>query len=139
MMSTKIKIVHWTPRILCVLAILFVSLFAADAFDPALTILQQMGGFFIHLVPSFILALFLFIAWKRELTGGIMFVLLGIGFSPGIYYQNLQMNHSVLISLGVILMITFPFFLVGVLFIISHFLKKKQSRIPVNEKFIIES
>jgi hypothetical protein len=125
-MKTKIKIVHWIPRILCILAILFVSVFALDSFDPNLTIWQQIGGFLIHLIPTFILIFLLFIAWKWELIGGIIFTALGIGLSPGIYFLNVRMNHSVLESIGIILMITFPFILVGVLFIISHFLKKKQ-------------
>jgi len=69
-------------------------MFALDAFDARLTILQQISDFFIHLIPSFILALFLFVAWKWELIGGVIFVLLGVGFTPGIYIHNFQMNHS---------------------------------------------
>ena len=127
-MKTTIKFIHWTPRVLCIMAILFVSMFALDSFDPRLTFWQQIGGFIIHLIPSFILTLFLIVAWKWELIGGIILILLGIGFSPSIYFHNLQMNHSVWISLEVILLITFPFIVVGVLFIISHFLKRKQAK-----------
>jgi len=40
--------------------------------------------------------------------------------------MNYNRNHfSVAASIGVILMITFPFIVVGILFIISHSLKKK--------------
>jgi hypothetical protein len=136
--KTMIKIVHWIPRVLCILAILFISMFAADAFDPRLTLLQQIGGFFIHLVPSFILAVFLIVAWKWELIGGIIFILLGVGFTPGIYFHNFQMNHSVLMSFGIILVITFPFILVGILFIISHYLKKKYADTAGDEHIISE-
>jgi hypothetical protein len=122
---TTVKIVNWMPRLLCIMAILFVSMFALDSFDPKLTFWQQIGGFLIHLLPSFILAFLLFIAWKRELIGGTIFVLLGAGFTPGIYIHNLQMNHSVLMSMGVVLMITFPFIVVGALFILSHLMKKR--------------
>ena len=68
--------------------ILFVSLFAADAFSPGLTIWQQLGAFVIHLIPSFILLTFLIVAWKWELIGGIIFIIIGLALSPVIYVHN---------------------------------------------------
>jgi hypothetical protein len=117
---------HWIPRILCILAILFVSLFAADSFAPELTLWQQISGFFIHLIPSFVLLLILIVSWKRELLGGIIFIVLGIIFTPIVFSMNYQMNHSVGTSLSVIAAITIPFILIGVLFLISYFRKKKE-------------
>lgn len=124
-MKTSIKIFHWLPRVICILAILFISMFAADSFAPGLTIWQQLGAFFIHLIPSFILVALLILAWKWEKIGGIIFILLGLGLSPVIFQHNYDMNQSVGMSLGIILAITFPFVLVGILFIISNFIKKK--------------
>ena len=124
-MKSSIAIVHWLPRILCVAAIFFISLFALDAFAPGLTFWQQIGAFLIHLVPSFILLALLILAWKWELIGGIIFILIGLGFSPFIYTHNYAMNHSVWMSISIILIITFPFVVVGILFIVSHFMKKR--------------
>lgn len=124
--SSTIKIYHWLPRIICILAILFISLFALDAFQPSLSIWQQIVEFLMHLVPSFILTALLIIAWKRELIGGILFTVIGLGFSPVVFIHNYNMNHSVFISLGIIATITLPFIVVGILFISSHFIKKKQ-------------
>jgi len=124
-METSIKVLHWTPRIICILAILFISMFALDAFSPELTVWQQISNFFIHLIPSYILIAILTIAWKREFVGGIIFTILGLGLSPFIFLHNFNMNHSVGMSLGIILAITFPFILVGVLFILSYFMKMK--------------
>ena len=124
-MKTSIQLLHWTPRILCIVAILFVSLFALDAFAFGLTIWQQLAGFLKHLIPSFILLAFLVIAWKYEYIGGLIFAIMGLGFSPFIFLHNYHMNHSVGMSLIIILMITFPFVVVGLLFILSHFIKKK--------------
>jgi hypothetical protein len=107
-------------------AILFVSLFAADAFDQGLTIWQQLGDFFMHLIPSFILLAILIVAFKWEKIGGIIFIVIGLGLSPVIFNHNYKMNQSIGMSLGIILMITFPFVIVGVLFLVSHFLKKKE-------------
>ena len=78
-----------------------------------------------HLIPSFVLILFLVIAWKWELIGGAIFVMIGLGFMPFIYMMNYHMNHSVWMSLSVILAINFPFVVVGLLFILSHFMKRK--------------
>ncbi len=124
-MKKPLKVFHWLPRIICILAILFVSLFAADAFSPELTIWQQLGAFIMHLIPSFILIAFLIIAWKWEYIGGIIFIIIGLGLSPFVFVHNYKMNDSIWMSLGIILSITIPFVIVGILFMVSHFLKKK--------------
>lgn len=125
-MTNSLKLLYWTPRVICILAILFVSLFALDAFNPALPIGKQILDFLMHMLPSFVLTVLLIIAWKWELIGGIILGMIGIVFSPIIFMHNYNMNHSVVMSLTVIAMITFPFILVGVLFVISHFKKKNQ-------------
>lgn len=125
-MKTYIKVLHWTPRIICILAILFISLFALDAFNPDLTIWQQIGDFLMHLIPSFVLLIILIIAWKWEFWGGIIFALIGLGLSPFIFMHNYKMNQSVWNSLTIVIIINIPFIVVGLLFIISHF-KKKQN------------
>lgn len=126
-MKLSFKVFHWLPRIICMLAIGFVSLFAADAFSPGLTIWQQLAGFFMHLIPSFILLAFLIIAWKWEFIGGIIFVIIGLGASPFVFMHNYKMNDSIWMSLAIILSITIPFALVGLLFIVSHVLKKQKT------------
>ena len=124
-MKTYVKVIHWLPRIICMLAILFVSLFAADAFDHGDNIWQKLGAFLMHLIPSFILLAFLVVAWKWELIGGIIFTVIGLGLSPVIFMHNYKMNNSIEMSLGIIMMITFPFIVVGILFIVSHYMNKR--------------
>ena len=119
------KAFYWSPRILCILAILFISLFALDAFGDGKTIGEQLLDFLIHLIPSFVLLAFLLVAWKWELIGGIIFMLIGIGFTPLIYKHNYSMNHSVGMSIGIIACITIPFAIVGILFIVGYKLKKR--------------
>ena len=118
---------QWTPRILCILAILFVSMFALDSFDPRFTVWQQIQAFLIHLIPTYILILFLVVSWKWELIGGLMLIILALGFTPFIFTHNYQMNHSAWMSFSIVLMINFPFILTGGLFVLSHFLKKKNN------------
>jgi hypothetical protein len=78
------------------------------------------------IIPSFVLLAILIVAWKWELIGGIMLAAIGLVMSPFILILNHGSNHfSIGASIGAVLMITFPFIIVGVLFIISHYLKKK--------------
>ena len=121
-------ILHWSPRIICILAIFFVSIFALDSFSSEHTIWQQIEAFLIHLIPSYALIAILLVAWKWGFIGGIIFTLTGIIMTPIIYMHNYRMNHSLWISLEVILLITFPFIIVGVLFIVNHFVKMKDKK-----------
>jgi len=124
-MKTSVKVFHWLPRILCILAILFISMFALDAFAPGLTIWQQLGAFLMHLIPSFVLLALLILAWKWEFIGGILFAIIGLALSPLVFMHNYRMNHSIGMSMGIIALITIPFVVVGVLFIISDKRKKR--------------
>ncbi len=126
-MNRTIKILHWFPRILCIIAILFISLFALDAFEPGLTLGQQLLAFLMHLIPSFILLVILLVAWKWERIGGIIFILIGLVTSPMVFIHNYRMNESVWMSLGIIAMITLPFVLIGLLFVFSHLGKRKNT------------
>jgi len=133
-MKRSLKILHWIPRILCILAILFISMFALDSFDPKYTLWQQIQAFVIHLIPTYILIILLIIAWKWELIGGLLLIILALGFSPSIYIHNYHMNHSAGMSLLTILSITFPFILTGGLFVLSYFLKKKNPEITTTQE-----
>ena len=125
-MTKKENITLWTPRILCIGAILFVSMFALDSFDPGIPLGQQLLNFLMHLIPSFVLILLLVIAWKWQLIGGILFTIAGIGFSPFVFMLNYNRTQSVTTSLFVILIITIPFVVVGTLFIMGHYMKKEK-------------
>ncbi len=131
-MKTSIKVIHWLPRIICILAILFIGLFAVDAFEPHLTIWQQIKNFLFHLIPTFILTVLLVIAWKWEYAGGIIFLLVGLGLSPFIFNLNYNRTHSTGTSMGGVLMVTFPFIVIGILFIISHFTKRRNLQTTSN-------
>ena len=124
-MKIPVKTIFWAPRILGILAISFISIFALDAFQPDMTLWEQLRDFLMHLVPSFVLLAILLVAWKWELIGGIIFVAIGLVLTPLIYIHNYNMNGSVWMSLGIIMLITFPFILVGVLFLLDYKINKK--------------
>lgn len=68
----------WLPRVIMILFILFISLFALDAFEGDRSFIQKLGGFTLHLIPTFILIILLILSWQREWIGSIFFILLGL-------------------------------------------------------------
>ena len=116
---------HWAPRVLSIIAILFISVFSLDAFRAGLPLKTQILDWLIHMTPSFVMMAVLVIAWKWENIGGVIFLAVGLAFTPFIFWGNYANNHSIWLSLFIILAVNFPFILVGVLFILSNNTKKK--------------
>jgi prolipoprotein diacylglyceryltransferase len=125
-MKLSIKVFQWIPRILCILAILFVSLFALDSFSPERTFWQNTVAFLMHLIPSFVLLAILITAWKWEKTGGIILIIFGLLFCILIFMTNYNRTQSVVTSLFITLILCIPFVVAGILFIISHLRKKNE-------------
>ena len=126
-MKTSTKVLYWTARILCILAILFVSLFALDSVSSERTFWQNATALLMSLIPSFVLLAALIVAWKWEKTGGIILTIIGLALSIFVFVLNYKRNHfSVAISLKNALILAIPFVLAGILFILSHYRKKKE-------------
>jgi hypothetical protein len=125
-MNNKIAWFHWLPRILCIAAILFISMFALDSFGTGEPVWRQVLAFIIHLIPVYIIVAILVLAWNYEKIGGIAFIGFGLLTTPLIFMHNYAINNSVWVSLSIILMITLPFVLVGGLFLLSHHMKKRR-------------
>jgi hypothetical protein len=79
-MNKRFGFLHWTPRILGVLFIIFISLFALDVFEEGHAWWELLLGFLIHLIPSYFLAAALIIAWRRPGLGGLLFLAVALGF-----------------------------------------------------------
>lgn len=126
-MKTSTKALSWTARILCILAILFVSLFALDSFSSERSFMQNALAFLMHLIPTFVLLAALIIAWKWERTGGILMTIIGLALGIFVFVLN---NKRPQFSIGQCLqnamMVAAPFVLAGILFIISHFRKERE-------------
>ena len=107
---------YWIPRILAIVYILFISMFALDIFDSYTRFVDVIVGLFMHLIPSFLLIIALVIAWKKERTGGIVFISLGILMILWFRTYDQIINF---------LTISFPVLVIGTLFIISDYIKKR--------------
>ncbi|MBD3385561.1 hypothetical protein GF407_11625 [candidate division KSB1 bacterium] len=78
MESRQNRILFWLPRLLTLLFAIFISLFALDVFSKESTFWEAVVGFIIHLIPTFVILLILYLAWRREWVGSVFFALLGI-------------------------------------------------------------
>ncbi len=125
-MKISNKILHWAPRIICILAILFISMFSLDAFGSNKSLGEQLLDWVMHMLPSFVFIALLILAWYKEFVGGIIFISLSVLFSVFVFLINFNRNQfSLAFSLLVTLVIGLPFVLVGVLFLLNHSVKKK--------------
>lgn len=119
------KICYWTPRVLCIVEILLLSMFALDVFGPGQSLWRQVAGFIIHLIPSFILAIMLIIAWKWQSVGGIILIIAGLAFSIFLFRTGGRHNQSFLNYFTTFMALSFPMILSGALFIVSDYLNRK--------------
>jgi hypothetical protein len=115
------KYLYWTPRVLSIIFILFLAMFSLDVFSPDLTFWQIALGLFMHNIPVFLLTAILIISWKREIVGGIVFILAGLLYI-GMLLANPQLEWY---TLSWSIVIAGPAFLIGTLFLITWFKKRK--------------
>lgn len=125
-MKPSYRYFSWAARIITILALIFISLFALDAFAPELTLGQQLLDFVLHLIPSLFLLFVLLIAWRWELMGGIILTTLGVVFSVLVFIHNYTVNRfTVGQCLATVAMVTLPFVVAGILFLVSHRLRNR--------------
>lgn len=101
------KFLYWLPRILSILFIAFISIFALDVFSQP----QWFLALVMHLVSSFILIALTVVAWKHEKLGGVIFIVAGFLLLISSRFESL--------------IISIPMVILGVLFLGRSFLLKK--------------
>jgi len=120
MSKEKISLVlHWLPRILIVLFVLFISLFSLDVFFEGYSFLETVVALFMHLIPTFVLIGVVAVTWKNSRVGGILFVLMAAGFT--FFFRTYR-------SIEAFLLLSFPLLIIASLFFIDDFMKKKSNR-----------
>jgi hypothetical protein len=111
----------WIPRILSILLIIFLALMSLDVITPGLSLWQIIVGLFMHNIPVFILLAVLLISWKYEIVGGIVFILAGL-----LYIFMLMGGQFGWYKVVWAIQISGVSFLIGALFLIGWFRKKKR-------------
>ena len=110
-MNTSIKrVLFWTPRILCILFAIFLSLFALDVFGEGYSFWETILALLIHLVPVYIVVIVLVIAWRWEWVGAILFIALAL------FYLDWSWGRF---HWSAYLVISGPLVLLGVLFLFN--------------------
>lgn len=109
------KILYWTPRILMILFIGFISLFALDAFTGDSSYFEKLGAFLIHLIPTGVLVFLLIVAWRYEWVGAVAFSLLAIGYIIMAWAK---------FPVGVYFLISGPLFVISILFGVNCFYRR---------------
>lgn len=110
-MAKKNENIVIVPRVLAMLYVLFIFLFALKIFYQGLDLNQALSMFWIALIPCAILIVLTMVAWKMPKTGGFLFILLGAVY----LYFNPTRFH-----IGAAL----PMFIIGFLFVVLDWLKK---------------
>jgi hypothetical protein len=90
--------------------VLFVASFALDSFSEPGGLLRHLGIFFLHLIPAFVAAIFLYVAWKRRILGGLLHIVLSMVFT--IYFGAWRDGLS-------FTLISLPLAVAGLFFILS--------------------
>jgi len=121
----KEKIIVWAPRIMSILFALFLAMFSLDVFEPGVNGGQIVVGLFMHNIPVlFLLAVFI-ISWKREIVGGITFILAGILYTlmaaAGTASNGFGWNMA-----SWFLTISGPAFLIGAFYLLAWRQRKAQ-------------
>lgn len=108
-MNTK-KLLNLSPRVLAIGVALFLMLFSFDVFGPGLSVWEMALGFLIHNIPSILLALVIWVSWKRPWIGAVLTIVLGFA------YIILTRGNQPLVAY---LAISGPLFLTGILYLLS--------------------
>ena len=102
------SILRWAPRVVGILATLFIGMFALDAFSESKGFLRALPEFFMHLIPAFALLATVLAAWQKPKFGALIF----LGFAA--IYAASAITHP-----SWILAISGPLALVGTLYLLS--------------------
>jgi len=109
------RVLFWTPRVLSIAYIAFLSLFALDVFGEEHGFWKTLLALAIHLIPALILTLGLILAWRREWIGAALCAAAGMLYVIMLLPRRLPPA----VKLNWILTIAAPAFFVATMFLIN--------------------
>ena len=111
-------LLYWSPRVLGVAVVLFLSLFALDAFQEGLGPWRAALAFLIHLAPAALVAAVLALAWRWEWLGAALFAV-----AATLYATRMLPRNPI-----AVLLISGPLVLLAALFLVG-WLKRSELKI----------
>jgi hypothetical protein len=110
------RVLFWTPRVLCILFAIFLSLFSLDVFSEGYGFWETILALLIHLVPVYIVVIALVIAWRWEWVGASLFITLALFY---LVWSWGRFHWSTFLG------ISGPLVLLGVLFLFNWIYKEQ--------------
>jgi hypothetical protein len=101
------KILFLTPRILAIIYVVFIGVFSFTS-GTGITIAK--------IIPALLIAILLIFTWKKPVTGGIIFLVLGV-----LFVLFIEKARTIL----TFFLVSFPPILIGVLLLLSKVLKRE--------------
>lgn len=112
-MNKKLEsFLHWLPKVLTIIFILFLAMLSADIFDSQLGFWDTILGLFMHNIPVLFLVVTLILAWRKPIIGAVVFPLMAIIYIAWALSNEIGMWAFNPVPLFAILL--------GVLFWVSH-------------------
>lgn len=105
------RYLRWAPRLLSILYMAFLALFAFDVWGVAGDFVEKLAGFFIHLMPVYAVGMALLLAWRWRVLGGLLFLGLAAGFALVFDWDQL----------GTLLVMSGPLVVIGGLFLFDGY------------------
>jgi hypothetical protein len=100
--------------------ILFLTMFSLDVFEIEATLLEQLGGFVMHSIPSLVLVAVLLVSWRNPLLGGILTLASAAALTLRFRIQGITELATLVL----------PLVVVGILFIAAYLVSRKQAPVP---------
>jgi hypothetical protein len=107
-------------RVLMVAFILFLTMFSLDVFSMEGTLLEKLGGFVMHSIPSFVLVAVLLVSWRSPLLSSLLAVGIAAAYTVVTWIRGVAQFATLIL----------PLVAVGVLFVASHFVNRKPASGP---------
>ena len=113
---------YWLPRVITIIYTVLASLFAFDIYKEGYNYKEDFLMLVPHLLPTIILILFVYIAWKKPLIGGLLFIAVGAA------YTILAWSRFPPLTIGII---AGPLFFAGLLYLLQGKQKKQDSAVHI--------
>jgi hypothetical protein len=97
--------------------ILFLTMFSLDVFEMEGTLLEKLGGFVMHSIPSLVLVAVLLVSWRNPFVGGVLTLA-----SAGALTLRFRIRGITELATLVL-----PLVVVGILFIAAYLVSRKQA------------
>jgi len=119
------RALFWTPRVLSIVFIAFLSLFALDVFDEHLGLWRTVLALTMHLIPSLVLIAALVLVWRWEWIGAALYAAAGLLYVAWV----VSMSRPVPVPMRLIWILTIagPAFVIAGLFL-ANWLRRGQLR-----------